>query len=93
MTTTIRLTSNFNYPKTGSSEMVLPESVSTMIDLLRHIGEEIDFVLLDAVTEELRPDIEVILNGKEIWFYPGGLNARIKEGDAVDIALIPLGGG
>jgi len=47
------------------------------------------------LTEEnfLRPDIEVILNGKEIWFYPGGLKTRITEGDTVDIALVPLGVG
>jgi len=73
--------------------MVLPESVTTMTDLLRHIGVEIDFVMLDAFTGDLRPDIEVSLNGKEIWFHPAGLKAPLRQGDAVDIALIPLGGG
>ena len=49
--------------------MVLPASVRSVSDLLRHLGEAIDFVFLDAVTGKLRPDIEVIVNGKEIWFY------------------------
>lgn len=93
MANTIRLTSNFNYPDTASSEMLLPASVNTIADLLRHIGEQIDYVFLDAVTGDLRPDIEIILNDKEIWFYPGGLSTHIKEGDSLDIALIPLGGG
>jgi len=73
--------------------MVLPSSVRSMEDLLRHLGETIDFVFLDGATGKLRPDIEVIVNGKEIWFYPEGLKRLIHDGDSIEVTLIPLGGG
>jgi hypothetical protein len=73
--------------------MVLPSSVRSMEDLLHHLGETIDFVFLDGVTGKLRPDIEVIVNGKEIWFYPEGLQKLIHDGDSIEVTLIPLGGG
>ena len=73
--------------------MVLPSSVRSLEDLLRHLGEAIDFVFLDGATGKLRPDIEVIVNGKEIWFYPEGLKRLIRDGDSIEVTLIPLGGG
>jgi hypothetical protein len=73
--------------------MVLPSSVRSIEDLLRHLGEAIDFVFLDGVTGKLRPDIEVIVNGKEIWFYPESFKRLIHDGDSIEVTLIPLGGG
>ena len=73
--------------------MVLPSSIRTMEDLLHHLGEAIDFVFLDRATGNLRPDIEVILNGKEIGFYPEGFQKCIQDGDSIEVTLIPLGGG
>jgi len=73
--------------------MVLASSVQSVNDLLRYLGEKIDFVFLDAATGKLRPDIEVIVNGKEIWFYPEGLQKPIHDGDSIEVTLIPLGGG
>ena len=73
--------------------MVLPSWVQSMNDLLRYLGEKIDFVFLDKATGKLRPDIEVILNGKEIWFYPEGLQTTIHNRDSIEVTLIPLGGG
>jgi len=73
--------------------MVLPSSVRSMEELLHHLGEAIDFVFLDGATGKLRPDIEVIVNGKEIWFYPEGLKRLIHDGDSIEVTLIPLGGG
>ena len=73
--------------------MALPSSVRNMADLLRHIGEKIDFVFLDAQTGKLRPDIEILVNGKEICFYPEGLKKSILDRDSIEITLIPLGGG
>jgi 1-acyl-sn-glycerol-3-phosphate acyltransferase len=65
----------------------------TMEDLLRHIGQKIDFLFIDAQTGRLRPDIEIIVNGKEIWFYPEGLRKPVHDKDSIEITLIPLGGG
>lgn len=73
--------------------MPLPPEVGSVEELLRFIGEEIDFVFLDAESGRLRPSIEVILNGKEIWFYPDRLQSALKDGDVLEITLIPLGGG
>jgi len=73
--------------------MVLPSSVRNVEDLLRHIGEKINFVFLDAQTGKLRPDIDILVNGKEIGFYPEGLKRVILDGDSIEITLVPLGGG
>jgi hypothetical protein len=73
--------------------MVLPPSVRSVGDLLRHLGEAIDFVFLEGDTGKLRPDIEVIVNGKEIGFYPEGFERQIHDGDSIEVTLIPLGGG
>ena len=58
-----------------------------------HMGDEIQFAFLDAHTGNLRPDIEVTLNNKDIWFYPKGLQHAFIDNDTLSITLIPLGGG
>ena len=73
MPITITMKSNLSLRRSREPQMVLPSSVRSIEDLLRHLGEAIDFVFLDGVTGKLRPDIEVIVNGKEIWFYPESL--------------------
>jgi 1-acyl-sn-glycerol-3-phosphate acyltransferase len=93
MPVTITMKSNLSLQRSREPQMVLASSVQSVNDLLRYLGEKIDFVFLDAATEKLRPDIEVILNGKEIWFYPEGLQKPIHDGDSIEVTLIPLGGG
>lgn len=93
MPTTISMKSNVSLSRAHGPKMVLPASVRSMEDLLRHIGEEIGFTFLDAATSKLRPDIEILMNGKEIGFYPEGLNRPIRDRDSIEITLIPLGGG
>jgi hypothetical protein len=91
--TSVRLRTNFSYHGPEKEELMLPDGVATVSDLLHHIGREVDFVFLDSRTGDLRPDIEVIVNGRDIWFYPGGLQRSLGDGDLVEISLIPLGGG
>jgi len=91
--TTVIMKSNVSLARGQGPEMILPSSVKNMEDLLRHIGDKIDFIFLDAQTGKLRPDIDILLNGKEIWFYPEGLKKPISDTDSVEITLIPLGGG
>ncbi len=93
MATTITMKSNLSLRRSEGPQWVLPSSVRSVEDLLRKIGEEIDFGFLDADTGKLRPDIEVIVNGKEIWFYPENLQKPIENGDSIEVTLIPLGGG
>ena len=54
--TTIILKSNVSLSRTEGPEMVLPSSVKNIEDLLRDIGEKIDFVFLNAQTGKLRPE-------------------------------------
>jgi len=91
--TTIIMKSNVCLSRPQGPEMVLPSSVRNVEDLLRHIGEKINFVFLDAQTGKLRPDIDILVNGKEIGFYPEGLKRVILDGDSIEITLVPLGGG
>jgi hypothetical protein len=93
MPITITMKSNLSLQRSREPQMVLPSSVRSMEDLLRHLGEAIDFGFLDGASGKLRPDIEVIVNGKEIWFYPEGLQKPIRDGDSIEVTLIPLGGG
>jgi hypothetical protein len=89
----IKLTSNCALRIQGSGDFLLPESVRTIGELLQYLEKRIDFVFVDKGGEKLRPDVEILLNGKEIWFFPGGLKTSITEGDSMDITLTPLGGG
>ena len=93
MPITITMKSNLSLQRSKEPEMVLPSSVLSMEDLLRHLGETVDFAFLDRAAGKLRPDIEVIVNGKEIGFYPEGLQKLIHDGDSIEVTLIPLGGG
>jgi molybdopterin converting factor small subunit len=89
----IKLTSNCALRIQGRGDFSVPESVETIGELLRYLGRRIDFVFVDKDGDMLRPDVEILLNGKEILFFPRGLKTKIEEGDSVDITLTPLGGG
>lgn len=73
--------------------MMLPSAIRNVEDLLHHLGKKINFVFVDALTGKLRPDIDILLNGKEIWFYPEGIKRPIRDRDSIEITLLPLGGG
>lgn len=89
----IALQTSLALPGSGSDTMPLPEGVETVGDLLRHMGEQIHFKFIDFKTASLEEDLEIILNEKEIWFYPSALHTPLKDGDKVEIYLLPLGGG
>ena len=93
MPITIKLTTNFLRREAGFGDYVVPHGIATVVDLLEHVGTVTDFLFLDAGGKRLRPDIELTLNGKDIAFFPEGLETRIMEGDDLDINLTPLGGG
>lgn len=93
MPTTVTMKSNVSLSRAQGPELLLPSSVRTMEDLLRRVGEQIDFLFIDGQTGKLRPDIEILVNGKELWFYPEGLKRAIYDRDSIEITLIPLGGG
>jgi len=77
--------------ETGAME--LPAGVRSVSELLKSLGRKIDFDFIHPRSGLLENDMELLLNGREIWFYPGGLDTRLKDGDVVEIYLIPIGGG
>ena len=89
----IKLTTNFLRREAGFGDYEVPERVKTVADLLAHMGKRTDFLFTDAGGTRLRPDIELTLNDKDIAFCSKGLQTHLKEGDALDISLTPLGGG
>ena len=52
-----------------------------------------DFTLMDADGKDLRPEIEVMINGKDVGFHTSGMNTELKDKDSVVVNLVPLGGG
>ena len=93
MPRTIKLTTNFLRRESGFGDFQIPHGLRTLGDLLRHIGRQADFIFTDAEGVQLRPDIEVMINEKNMAFYPTGLKTSVKDGDWVDISLTPMGGG
>ena len=89
----IELQTNFGSAGLPSPEEPLPSKIKTILDLLRYMETQIGFMFVDADGMEIRQDIEVIVNGKEVWFYPAGLRTPLKDGDLVEIRMMPLGGG
>lgn len=89
----IRLQTCFALPGFDAEFIDLPEGVNSIAELLQHMGKEIDFGFIDPDSGDLGEDIELILNGKEIWFYPDALNSRLHNGDRLELYLLPLGGG
>ena len=89
----IALISNFSLGISDSENFLLPPDVTTIGDLLRHVGKQMNFPFITANADDLRRDIEVSINGKEVWFYPNALNTRLRDGDSVEVNLVPLGGG
>ena len=93
METRISLKTCFALPGSGSERMPLPEGVETVGDLINYIGGQIEYSFINPESDQLEEDLEIILNKKEIWFYPGALNTPLQDGDVVEIYLLPLGGG
>ena len=76
-----------------SDIMDLPEGVVTIADLIHWMGREINVSFIDSKTGEIDSDIEIILNGKEVFFYPDSVDTVLNDGDQLEIYLLPLGGG
>lgn len=93
MRTKITLKTCFALPGSDSEMRSLPESVETVEDLLSYIGGKIEYSFIDPESGHLEEDLEIIVNKKEIWFYPTALNMPLQDGDLVEIYLLPLGGG
>lgn len=52
---------------------------------MQYISDEIDLPLISADLVDLRRDIEVIMNGKDIWFCAHRLKTPLTDGDSAEI--------
>ena len=93
METRISLKTCFAVPESTSEGMPLPEGVETVGDLINYIGGQIEYSFMDPESGQLEEDLEIIVNKKEIWFYPAALDTPLQDGDMIEIYLLPLGGG
>ncbi|HPU28988.1 MAG TPA: hypothetical protein PLM71_01550 [Syntrophorhabdaceae bacterium] len=83
----IRIKTNF----VGSDfEIEVPTQYSVR-DILYSIMPE--FVKDSRIDEEIREEWEILVNEKDIWFYPDNLETQLKTGDLLEVYLTPLGGG
>ena len=93
MSTKIKLETCLSLSDLDSGIMDLPDGVKSVSDLLKSLGEKIDFEFIHPQSGMLENDMELLLNGKEIWFHSNGLNTPLQDGDIVEIYLVPIGGG
>ncbi len=84
---------NVSFSALESGEVTLPQGIITLGGLLRYLGQEKNFALIDPDSRKLATYFEILLNDKDIWFYPTGLDTSLSNGDSVHINLIPIGGG
>ena len=89
----IDLKKNIQIPGLEAETATLPDYVNTIRDLLHYIGGKIHFDFLDLESGDLRDYFEITVNGQDVWFYPGGLDARLANHDSVKIQIVGLGGG
>ena len=89
----IKLKTNVSLSALESGELTLPTSITTIGGFLRYLAQQKDFPLVDPDSQKLETYFEILLNDKDIWFYPTGLDTSLKNGDSVHINLIPIGGG
>jgi hypothetical protein len=89
----IKLTTNFMVPGKENDRLPLPLGVDTLEQLLAHLGEKIHFDFIDPLSGKLEWDLEILINGRDFSFSPAGLGTSLKDGDSLEIYLLPLGGG
>lgn len=89
----IMLKTNVSFSALESGEVTLPPGIITVGGLLRYLGQQKNFALIDPDSRKLATYFEILLNDKDIWFYPTGLDTSLSNGDSIHINLIPIGGG
>jgi hypothetical protein len=89
----IKLKTCFSAENLSKETVFLPKKVKTVAELLGYMGRMMNSNLIDQESGEIEFDLEILLNHKEIWFHPMGLNTLLRQGDIVEIYPLPLGGG
>ena len=88
----LRLRSNFDLG-TETMELGAPEVSlrDLLLELARRGPGDVDYI--DRKTGDVDELFEVYINGKDYRFLPRRLDTLAKDGDEVQISVIPFGGG
>jgi molybdopterin converting factor small subunit len=88
----IKVNSNFGLTNVcgGGLEM---NNGATVGDLLSDIGKKFTVNFFDSESGSIHGDVQIRINGKDYLLIPTQLDTPLKDGDSVDINLLPLGGG
>ncbi|MFH1033969.1 MAG: hypothetical protein V1806_05630 [Pseudomonadota bacterium] len=89
----ILLVSSFSFPGKRQAHMELPEGMRTIGDLLRHLGQALEYSLLAPGGRDIDDDLEVSINGRGLWSHAQGLDTVLRQDDVVEIYMLTLGGG
>jgi len=90
----VLLKSNFDVAGVFSRGTVEVQEDTSLRALLRLLSEQCRLDFIDPKNGQVNAiDFDVALNGKGYQFWPQGLDTALKEGDEVQILLMPLGGG
>ena len=69
-----------------------PATLKALLQKLTQIsGGRIE--LIDPESEEPDGDYTILVNGRELYTLPQGLETKLKDGDEVEIAFLMLAGG
>jgi len=80
-----------NFSDTSIVDEKQPWSVARFFDFLsKKLGNKLTATIYSK--HQLRNDICVLLNGRNIKLYPGGLNMELKDGDTIFICVVISGG-
>ncbi len=88
----VTLKSNFDL---GLAEMEFQGDSATLRNLLEELGRlhtDMEFIDPRSPTE-VEEFFTVSINGKEYRFLPQRLEAPIRDGDVVEVAVVMFGGG
>ncbi len=90
----IVLKSNFDVAEVFNRGTIEVEDGTRLSVLLEILSEQSRIDLVSAASGQPHvTDYAVMLNGKEPGFCPEGLRTVLKDGDEVQIVVLPLGGG
>ena len=66
---------------------------ATLVALLDELSATAKTEFFDRESKELYPDCLVLVNGQASGVLPEGLDAKLKDGDKVELAMLTIAGG
>ena len=87
----IALKSTFNMIETDLETQ--SATLGALLDELSNNYEPKKMKFFDSESGEVYPDCEVLVNGQSYRRLADGLDTKLKNGDKIEIIIIPLAGG